>query len=77
MKALAANVGSILLKIKLFEMPEETALCKARVERVASRDKTIFTYVNLTTDRQYCLEWQCIQNYTAGTRMFLYALASN
>lgn len=34
MKVLAANVGSTSLKFKLFEMPEEAALCEAKIERV-------------------------------------------
>ena len=42
MKVLAANVGSTSLKFKLFEMPEEAALCEAKIERVGSRDKAIF-----------------------------------
>lgn len=76
MKVLAANVGSTSLKFKLFEMPEETALCEAKIERVGSRDKAIFAYGSLVTGKRYRLEGQCIQDYTTGIRMFLDALVS-
>ena len=76
MKVLAANVGSTSLKFKLFEMPEETALCEAKIERVGSRDKAIFAYGSLVAGKHYRLEGQCIQDYTTGIRMFLDALVS-
>ena len=76
MKVLAANVGSTSLKFKLFEMPEETALCEAKIERVWSRDKAIFAYGSLVTGKHYRLEGQCIPDYTTGIRMFLEALVS-
>ena len=76
MKVLAANVGSTSLKFKLFEMPEETALCEAKIERVGSRDKAIFAYGSLVTGKHYRLEGQCIPYYTTGIRMFLEALVS-
>lgn len=76
MKVLAANVGSTSLKFKLFEMPEETALCEAKIERVGSRDKAIFAYGSLVAGKHYRLEGQCIPDYTTGIRMFLDALVS-
>ena len=76
MKVLAANVGSTSLKFKLFEMPEEAALCEAKIERVGSRDKAIFAYGSLVTGKHYRLEGQCIPDYTTGIRMFLDALVS-
>ena len=76
MKVLAANVGSTSLKFKLFEMPEGTALCEAKIERVGSRDKAIFAYGSLVTGKNYRLEGQCIPDYTTGIRMFLDALVS-
>ena len=76
MKVLAANVGSTSLKFKLFEMPEEAALCEAKIERVGSRDKAIFGYGSLVTGKHYRLEGQCIPDYTTGIRMFLEALVS-
>ncbi len=76
MKVLAANVGSTSLKFKLFEMPEGTALCEAKIERVGSRDKAIFAYGSLVTGKHYRLEGQCIPDYTTGIRMFLEALVS-
>lgn len=76
MKVLAANVGSTSLKFKLFEMPEEAALCEAKIERVGSRDKAIFAYGSLVTGKHYRLEGQCIPDYTTGIRMFLEALVS-
>lgn len=76
MKVLAANVGSTSLKFKLFEMPEETALCEAKIERVGNRDKAIFAYGSIVTGKHYRLEGQCIPDYTTGIRMFLEALVS-
>ena len=76
MKVLAANVGSTSLKFKLFEMPEEAALCEAKIERVGSRDKAIFAYGSIVTGKRYRLEGQCIPDYTTGIRMFLEALVS-
>ncbi len=69
-------MGSTSLKFKLFEMPEETALCEAKIERVGSRDKAIFAYGSLVTGKHYRLEGQCIPDYTTGIRMFLEALVS-
>ena len=46
MKILVSNAGSTSLKFKLFDMDGEEALCDARVERVGSRDRAIFTYKN-------------------------------
>lgn len=57
-------------------MPEETALCEAKIERVGSRDKAIFAYGSLVTGKHYRLEGQCIPDYTTGIRMFLEALVS-
>ena len=49
MKILVSNAGSTSLKFKLFDMDGEKALCDARVERVGSRDRAIFTYKNLVS----------------------------
>ena len=49
MKILVSNAGSTSLKFKLFDMEGEKALCDARVERVGSRDRAIFTYKNLVS----------------------------
>jgi acetate kinase len=41
MKILVANVGSSSLKCQLFEMPAETALARAHVERVGSQNAAV------------------------------------
>jgi len=76
MKVLAANVGSTSLKFKLFELPGETALCEAKIERVGSRDKAIFDYRKLLSGLRLHLEDQCIPDYSTGIRMFLDAVLS-
>ncbi len=74
MKILVANAGSTSLKFKLFDMPEETALCDARVERVGSRDAAIFTYVNLITGEKKRMDGLCVAEYTDGIDLFLQEL---
>ena len=74
MKILVSNAGSTSLKFKLFDMPEETALCDARVERVGSRDAAIFTYVNLITGEKKRMDGLCVAEYTDGIDLFLQEL---
>lgn len=76
MKVLVSNVGSTSLKFKLFEMPCERAMCEAKVERVGSPDKALFSYQNLLSGTRYCLEQLSIPDYTTGIRMFLDTVVS-
>ena len=76
MKVLVSNVGSTSLKFKLFEMPSERAMCEAKVERVGSPDKALFSYQNLLSGARYCLEQLSIPDYTTGIRMFLDTVVS-
>ena len=44
MKILVCNAGSTSLKFKLYDMPAETVLAKAGIERVGSADDALFHY---------------------------------
>ena len=74
MKILVSNAGSTSLKFKLFEMDKEQALCDARVERVGSRDRAIFTYKNLVSGASERREGLCVPEYTDGVQLFLSAV---
>lgn len=76
MKILVSNAGSTSLKFKLFDMEGEKALCDARVERVGSRDRAIFTYKNLVTGKSERREGLCVPGYTDGVQLFLDAVTS-
>ena len=76
MKILVSNAGSTSLKFKLFDMEGEKALCDARVERVGSRDRAIFTYKNLVTGKSERREGLCVPEYTDGVQLFLDAVTS-
>ena len=76
MKILVSNAGSTSLKFKLFDMEGEKALCDARVERVGSRDRAIFTYKNLVSGQSERREGLSVPEYTDGVRLFLEAVTS-
>ena len=76
MKILVSNAGSTSLKFKLFDMEGEKALCDARVERVGSRDRAIFTYKNLVSGKSERRESLCVPGYTDGVQLFLDAVTS-
>ena len=55
-------------------MDKEQALCDARVERVGSRDRAIFTYKNLVSGASERREGLCVPEYTDGVQLFLSAV---
>ncbi len=71
MKLLVSNVGSTSLKFKLFEMPAETVLCEAKVERVGSTTSAIYSYKNLVTGFKTAGENLSIPTYGDGIHLFL------
>ena len=73
MKILAANAGSTSLKFKLYDMPQETALCSGKVERVGG-DGAFFSYTNLQTGKTENLEKCSVPTYTEGIGLFLRAM---
>lgn len=76
MKILASNVGSTSLKFKLYDMPSETVLASAKVERIGS-SAAIFTYENLRTGYRVKSENITVPDYTCGIKMFLAELTGN
>lgn len=75
MYLLVCNAGSTSLKFKLFDMPAETVLAEARVERIGRKDNGIFTYKN--PQGAYVHEEKVdIPTYTEGIKMFLDCMLS-
>ena len=74
MKILVCNVGSTSLKFKLYELPAQTVLARAGVERVGSRDDALFRYVNEGTGASIDLSGQNIPDYRTGIERFLSCL---
>ncbi|MBQ6322823.1 MAG: acetate/propionate family kinase [Lachnospiraceae bacterium] len=70
---LVCNAGSTSLKFKLFDMPAETVLAEAKVERIGRTDNGIFTYQNPQGAYVHA-EKVDIPTYTEGIRMFLECL---
>lgn len=75
MYLLVCNAGSTSLKFKLFDMPAETVLAEAKVERIGRKDNGIFTYKNPKGARVH-KEKVDIPTYTEGIRMFLDCMLS-
>ena len=73
MYLLVCNAGSTSLKFKLFDMPAETVLAEAKVERIGRKDNGIFTYKNPKGALVH-KEKVDIPTYTEGIRMFLHCL---
>ena len=76
MKVLVCNAGSTSLKFKLMEMPQETVLCEAKVERVGSESSAIYAYTNLIGNIKELRENLNVPNYGAGIRLFLDSMTS-
>ncbi len=75
MYLLVCNAGSTSLKFKLFEMPSETVLAEAKVERIGRKDNGIFTYKN--PQGAYIHEEKVdIPTYTEGIKKFLDCMLS-
>ena len=75
MYLLVCNAGSTSLKFKLFDMPGETVLAEAKVERVGRKDNGIFTYSNPAGSKVHS-EKVDIPTYTEGIKMFLDCMLS-
>ena len=75
MYLLVCNAGSTSLKFKLFEMPAETVLAEAKVERIGRKDNGIFTYKN-PQGAHIHKEKVDIPTYTEGIQMFLDCMLS-
>ena len=75
MLILVCNAGSTSLKFKLFDMPAETVLAEAKVERIGRRDNGIFTYRTPAGGYRH-QDRIDIPTYTEGIRMFLECLLS-
>ena len=71
MKILVSNVGSTSLKFKLFDFPQETVLCEAKVERVGSVTDAIYSYKNLQSGYAVKQEGCSVPDYSSGIRLFL------
>jgi acetate kinase len=71
MTILACNAGSTSLKFKLYEVPSETLLAEAKIERVGSNDDAIFSYAHPGRSFKVTKEKQSVPDYTTGIRMFL------
>ena len=76
MKILVCNAGSTSLKFRLMEMPQETVLCEAKVERVGSVSSAIYAYTNLVRNIKDFRENLCIPNYETGIRIFLSSMTA-
>jgi acetate kinase len=74
MKILVSNAGSTSLKFKLYEMPEEKLLCRAKVERVGSRTDSIYSFGCLQNGYSFERTNQCVPTYAEGISMFLSSL---
>ena len=74
MKVLICNVGSTSLKFKLYDMPEETILVEAKVERVGSNENAIYEYHNYRDDQNLRKEGKSVPRYSDGINMFLTSL---
>ena len=75
MYLLVCNAGSTSLKFKLFDMPAETVLAEAKVERIGRKDNGIFTYKN-PQGAYVHKEKVDIPTYTEGIQMFLDCMLS-
>lgn len=76
MKILVCNVGSTSLKFKLYNMPNETVLCRGKAERVGSTDDALFLYENVITGQKDECFRQYIPEYHIGIEMFLSRMLS-
>lgn len=76
MNILVCNVGSTSLKFKLYEMPQETVLAQAYVERVGSADNGIYTYTRWSDHTRIERRQVAVPTYTEGIQLFLDTLLS-
>lgn len=76
MNILVCNVGSTSLKFKLYEMPQETVMAQAYVERVGSADNGIYTYTRWSDHTKVERTQVAVPTYTEGIQLFLDSLLS-
>ena len=76
MYLLVCNAGSTSLKFKLFNMPQETVLAEAKVERIGRKNNGIFTYKNPQGAHVH-KEKVDIPTYTEGIKLFLDCMLSS
>lgn len=74
MKILVCNAGSTSLKFKLYDMPGETVLARAKLERVGSLDDALFEYVSEVSGERVQGERLSIPDYRTGIALFLQTL---
>ena len=72
MRILICNAGSTSLKFKLYDMPTQTVLAEAKMDRVGSRSASIFSYK--TAVSSFTKEGVDIPDYREGIRLFIEAL---
>ncbi len=77
MKILICNVGSTSFKAKLYQMPEETVLAVCSIERVGSRDDSIFHYENRVSGEKLHTNQCAIPDIRSGLLLFLEALTDD
>ncbi len=73
---LVCNAGSTSLKFKLFDMPAETVLAEAKIERIGRRGSGIFSYIKAAGGQKIYRESVDIPTYTEGIQLFLDCLLS-
>ena len=76
MLVLVCNVGSTSLKYKLFAMPETKVLAEARMDRVGTRNSSIFSYQN-AADKGFSISGVDIPSYRDGILKFIDTLTSS
>ena len=72
MRILICNAGSTSLKFKLFDMPGLVVLAEAKMDRVGTRNASIFSYK--TAAASFKKEGVDIPDYREGIRLFIEAL---
>lgn len=71
MLILVCNAGSTSLKFKLFDLPAEDILVEARIERVGTPNKGIYSYHDYKTGWQSKAADVDVPSYSEGINMFL------
>lgn len=71
MLILICNVGSTSLKFRLFDMPAEKTLVEAKIERVGTRNNSIFAYKNLEKKAEVQQDKVDVPDYGTGINLFL------
>lgn len=72
MRILICNAGSTSLKFKLYDMPAQHVMAEAKMDRVGSRNASIFSYKSAGTAFKH--EGVDIPDYREGIRLFIETL---